>query len=266
MTAALVTTMNLAGFDAYGRRMLHSMRRRLRDDVHLIVYAEGFRPGPGDLPSRHLVLDLDRAAPWLAEFKAWCMQDPARRGMARGAYDFRGDAMRFAHKVAAWTHAALTFDYRVIGWIDADVYAHAPIDAAWLEGLIPPDCALAWLDRKGLYPECGFFLARPRHPAHADIHCELLGLYETRALIQYPETHDSYLMQQVVERAVREGRCRVASLSGKEGFETSHPFINGPLGARLDHLKGPRKQEGRSRPKDVRVKRTEPYWTGAPEQ
>jgi hypothetical protein len=41
---------------------------------------------------------------------------------------------------------------------------------------------------------------------------------------------------------------------------TSHPAINGPLGAFLDHMKGPRKSEGRSRPGDLKMKREEGYW------
>jgi hypothetical protein len=49
------------------------------------------------------------------------------------------------------------------------------------------------------------------------------------------------------------------SLSG--GFEaSSHPFVNGPLGAYMDHLKGPRKHIGRSRPQDLQRRRGEAHW------
>ena len=40
-----------------------------------------------------------------------------------------------------------------------------------------------------------------------------------------------------------------------------HPLINGILGTWLDHMKGVRKKEGRSRVKDMMVNRTESYWT-----
>ncbi len=39
-----------------------------------------------------------------------------------------------------------------------------------------------------------------------------------------------------------------------------HPLINGPWGAYLDHLKGGRKSEGKSRATDLVVDRTEEYW------
>jgi len=41
-----------------------------------------------------------------------------------------------------------------------------------------------------------------------------------------------------------------------------HPLINSVLGKWLDHMKGVRKSEGRSRDKDLIVARTESYWAG----
>jgi hypothetical protein len=40
-----------------------------------------------------------------------------------------------------------------------------------------------------------------------------------------------------------------------------HPLINGVLGKWIDHMKGVRKQEGRSRSVDIMVNRTEDYWS-----
>jgi hypothetical protein len=46
-----------------------------------------------------------------------------------------------------------------------------------------------------------------------------------------------------------------------EGLPQSmHPFVNGPLGRYMDHLKGRRKSEGRSRQQDLVVPRAEAYW------
>ena len=40
-----------------------------------------------------------------------------------------------------------------------------------------------------------------------------------------------------------------------------HPMINSDLGKYFDHLKGDRKEVGKSnKPKDLKVKRTESYW------
>jgi hypothetical protein len=42
--------------------------------------------------------------------------------------------------------------------------------------------------------------------------------------------------------------------------DSMHPFVNGPLGSYMDHLKGGRKEQGRSSDKDLVVTRTEEYW------
>jgi hypothetical protein len=39
-----------------------------------------------------------------------------------------------------------------------------------------------------------------------------------------------------------------------------HPLINSEWGAYLDHLKGNRKDQGRSKDTDLKVKRSETYW------
>jgi hypothetical protein len=39
-----------------------------------------------------------------------------------------------------------------------------------------------------------------------------------------------------------------------------HPLINGPLGKWIDHMKGGRKDAGKSQKKDIMVNRTEDYW------
>ena len=52
------------------------------------------------------------------------------------------------------------------------------------------------------------------------------------------------------------GMYSVAVKTGGGG----HPLINGVLGTWLDHLKGDRKQTGKSNQRDLMVKRGEKYW------
>lgn len=266
MKVLFITTMSARGYMVSGRTMLSSMKAMLGEGISLRLYAEGFVPDPDVLPAGAAVMDLDAAAPWLADFKACCDLDPARCGkIAGGGYNMRWDARRFSHKVAAFGHAALDPEaqaFDVLGWMDADLIAHEPIDVAWLAELFPPPAYLAWLDRRNNYPECGFFLCRPCHPAHRKVWQDVLALYTDRTLFNHAEWHDSYLIQQVIDRAVAEGVLTVHSLSGAAGFRTSHPLVNGRLGERLEHLKGPRKEAGRSFARDLRVVRTEKWWTG----
>jgi hypothetical protein len=39
-----------------------------------------------------------------------------------------------------------------------------------------------------------------------------------------------------------------------------HPLINTELGKYMDHMKGDRKSEGKSKKSDIMVNRTESYW------
>jgi hypothetical protein len=221
-------------------------------DVPLYLYAEQFEP---DHP-RPIVRQLPA---WLAEFKARHAEKPGAHGLIDGNYHMRQDCVRFAHKVAAVTDAALTLETDVLIWADADTVTHAPVETGWLTALFPPGPYIAWLDRHQFHPECGFYMLRCNHPSHREIMSRWQQLYETDAVFGWEETHDSYVMQQLILKAERDGMIATHSLSG-DARQTGHPLINGPLGARLDHLKGPRKALGRSPISDLVRTRSEEYW------
>lgn len=221
-------------------------------DVPLYLYAENFEP---DHP-RPIV---ERLPAWLTEFKARHAENPRAHGLIDGSYHMRQDCVRFSHKVAAVTNAALRLEADVLIWADADIITHAPVDTDWLTTLFPLGPYVAWLDRIQFHPECGFYMIRCSHPAHHEIMTRWQQLYETDAVLGWAETHDSYVLQRLILEAEREGLITTHSLSG-EAREHGHPLINGPLGARLDHLKGPRKALGRSPVSDLISPRSEEYW------
>lgn len=252
MSYLAVTTCNAEQWAKYGRAMARTFCRYWPADVPLCVYAEGFEPG-GDLPIR--VVDLDIAAPWLEPWKA--ERTAAHRGMANGKYTATLDAVRFSHKVAA-IGAAAREDTDVLIWMDADIVTHQPVTVGWLDSLFPRTADMAWLDRETKYPECGFLMFRlPNTIAVID---EIVSMYRSEDIFKLSETHDSYVIQQVVEAAVRRGEIKMASLSG-EARRCRHPFVAGLLGSRMDHLKGTqRKEAGRSFRTDLLNPRREPYW------
>lgn len=239
-----VSTFNRAGLTLYGRRMVDSFRRHWPEEVDLRVYSEGWSENLGVE-----LVDLVGASPWLAAFKT------RHAGRSRPR-DFRRDAVRFAHKVAAVCHAAQTSGIDYLIWLDGDLVAHADINLDALEVLLPRgNDWIAWLDRERMYPECGFYILNCSHWAHGEMIKRLAEMYDHDRLFDLAEWHDSFVLQQVVERS----GVGWKSLSGT-GRRTSHPLVNGPLGSYLDHLKGSRKSEGRSRSSDLKVKRNESYW------
>lgn len=187
-------------------------------------------------------------SPWLAEFK--------ERHRGRPTHNYRFDAVRFAHKVAALELAYILGRADVLIWMDADCLTHAPVDAAWLTGLLD-DGELAFLPRAKKYPETGFMMLR-RSSACGELIRQVVELYRTDDLFDLEEWHDCWAIQHVLKTLY----IRRTNLSGWAGFHSSHPLVNGPLGERLDHLKGKRKATGRSHRTDLIATRTEPYWSG----
>ena len=246
-----VTTCNLAGWEQHGRRMAESFLARWR--MPLTVYAEDFDP---DLP-----VEVRRLPEWQAEFKARHKNTPAYVGQYRGGYSFKYDLVKFSHKVAALTDFGLSLDDGVMIWLDADTFTHADVDEDWLRGLFPEPAYIAWLDRRGNTLETGFVMFRATHPRHREFMEKLREVYVTDKVTAMLEWHDAWVIGEIGRRWAQLGRFQVVSLSG-DAHQWHHPFVEGPLGARLDHMKGERKKDGRSnqRVRDLRKRRAEAYW------
>jgi hypothetical protein len=247
-----VTTFNRAGLELYGRRMMETFVTHWPAEVGLTAYAEGW--SPAEAPNGVTVLSLLASSPWLGDFKT----RHADRAAADAARGYRFDAVRFSHKVAALCHAAANADAQYLIWLDGDIVTHSPILLMDLRELAPgKDEWIAWLRRRRMYPECGFYIIDLDHPLHADTLGRFERMYTEDLLYKLPEWHDSFVLQEVV----KEAGVGQKSLSGR--FENAgHPLINGPLGAWFDHLKGARKTKGRSLATDMVTQRTEDYWKG----
>lgn len=230
----------MLSFDAvttYAERHWHGHARRCVESFH-----EHWR---GITLRTYTDEQLETESDWLAEFKL--------RHSHRPTNNYRFDAVRFAHKVAAIELAYRVGTADVLVWIDADCVTHAEVDAAWLSSLLG-DADFGYLRRAHKYPECGFLLIR-RNQAGAEFLRRVVRQYRTDALFGLDEWHDSWVFEHV--RKSMPMAC--ASLSG-DAEATGHPLVNGPLGARLDHLKGKRKAAGKSLRADLKTKRTEEYW------
>jgi hypothetical protein len=243
MKFAAVSTFNGEGLELYGRRMMETFASHWPASVPLTVYSEGWTE---ECPANRV--ELITASPWLADFK--------KRHAGRVFRDYRWDAVRFSHKVAAVCHAALSTDADVLIWIDGDVVTHSPISEAELEGLAPTGREwIAWLDRDKVYPECGFYMMNCRHLMHREVIAWLQAYYAEDLLFRLPEWHDSYVLEHIVKNS-EVGR---KSLSG-EGRKTSHPLVNGPLSKFFDHAKGNRKKSGRTPKGERKIRDGVAYW------
>ena len=245
-----ITTCSAAGWTEYGRRMAHAFVHYWPAQVPLQIYAEGFNPEP------YTARDLPQ---WLDAFKAKHGKSKRACGQAfNTAYNYRFDAIRFAHKTAAVIDAVERSNADILIWIDADTVTHSQVTLDFLRELAPrTQDVISWLDRKGKYPECGFYMLNLRHEMTQVLVREWKALYTSGTLFHFAEWHDSYVLEQLV-LSMKLGH---KSISGA-GYNHSHPFINGPLGDVMDHMKGDRKIKGHSRAKDLKIPRDGAYWKG----
>lgn len=276
-TVSVVTTCNGAGYEAYGRRMAETFARHWPVEIPLLLYCEGFEPdGLGD---RIVVRDLIASAPGLAAFKGRHADNPLANGLTRRhrfrlsfnpdkmrlklgekrwGEGYRWNAVRFAHKVFAIVHAAAVSDADVLIWIDADTRFFADVTWDEIEGFVPADRFVGYLKRR-IHSECGFTAYNLRHPATREMLAALERLYTHDELFRQYEFHDSYLFDIVRKRAERAGH-KSFDIAGGIGLEVPHVLINSRLGRFMDHLKGDRKDGGKSRPEDRVLDRGEAYW------
>lgn len=246
----------------YVRRMAEAYTRLWPSSVPLTVYAEDFDVDVEDVGQERLPRWFNVWKKQLANDKDAHGRDRKRmrpKSLPKG-YEYRRDCVKFAHKVAAIVHAGAKQREDLLIWIDADTVTHERVDETWLRSLFGEgDHYMAWLSRRRVYPECGFLMFDCGHSAHENFMSALRNIYESRAVFDLPETHDSYVIDGLVGMFVREGlfpkpRC----LSGERGRESMHPFVHSELASRLDHFKGPRKRMKRT-PKNE-SSRTERHW------
>jgi len=172
------------------------------------------------------------------------------------------NARKFAYKVFSVEHCVLNSREDVITWVDADTIAFEPIELAFISSLIPPYCMLNYLGRAGKYTECGYVSYNKQHPLCRNFVRNFADLFRSGAIFALKEWHDSYVFDLL--RYAYEKSCSVINYNISHAeMDHDHVFINSRLGKYLDHLKGPRKSEGRSRLSDIKADHGSAYWEAA---
>lgn len=273
----VVTTFHPAGYTQYGQRFLESFASKIDKRIKLVVYAEDCTPVNPD-PNRIEILDAKAALPKLNAFKERWKNDPRANGIppdhikAKRPRDwdkkFKWDAIRFANK----TYAVFDACDRKVGswvvWMDADTYVHSHWSYEDFITLLPKDAYITYVGRgKGsqTWPECGFYGMNLNHPVCHSFLEDFERMYEDaeNGIFTLEEWHDSYVFGEILKKYSEfpshdysaEMYLKEASTGGG-----GHPLINGPLGKWIDHMKGGRKNTGKSLAKDLMVNRTEDYW------
>lgn len=250
----IVTTFHKAGYEKYGKRMLETFEDKWENHIPLKVYYENMEV-PDVSSDRISYLDYEVecgekqkafetiAAPHEERVLGPNGEDPRshREGPVTPGSRYLFQASRFAHKYYACEHAMQNTDKRYLVWCDADVVAIDDITEEWLDRFVEEDKYWSRVGRGNTYPECGFMIWDTQNPVHQRYWQLMSWMYDQGALFQLVEWHDSFVWwtaERYVEKEV--GHPINVELGGTGG----HAFVKGPLGEKLDHLKGNRKDQG----------------------
>ena len=274
----LVTTFHKPGLDLYGQRFLDSFARRVDKKIKLLVYAEDCSPRNPD-PEQITIYDAKKELPKLNAFKdKWgnvpkangdISKDPIRSKRKDSNKEFKWDAIRFANKIYAVLDACeKSTDWCV--WIDADTFVHSDWSYDDFCKLLPDNKWLTYVGRgkaAQTWPECGFYGMNIKNVACKEFLEELEWFYENaeKGIFTLDEWHDSYVFGDILKRK-RVKHHNVYDYAADMYLKTAktggggHPLINCVLGNWIDHLKGARKHDGKSKPKDLIVDHGNNYW------
>lgn len=270
MKFSVVTTFNEKGYKKYGKRMIQTFLKNWPKSVNLYVYAEECEIS--ESADNLIVLDLCTCSPELVAFKEKWGGVPKANGKKaissssnskdtteNKGIGYRWDAVRFSHKVYAIFHCAKNCESDALVWIDGDSVCHSPISLMQLQLFCPSNVDLAFLGRKALYTECGLYYLNLRSERTRQFLEEFQLIYDNadKGIFQLEEWHDSFVFDHV--------RKKVPSLKELNwtqdlSEDVHHPLVNSFWGGFIDHLKGDRKEVGRSYSKDLKFTQELNYW------
>lgn len=251
----VVTSFSPQGYKEYGRDFLVSFRKFWPTSVRLVTYLDASISDDFDAD---FVLLNEADMPEWAYFYEGIKRFPLMCGQTPGGYSIQYDA-RMARKTFIEADAVKQYGDKVF-WIDADVITHAPVSEDFLDQMLPDDKMSCYLGRDGwAYTESGFLGFNANHPACKDFMAGYVSMFTQGYIFTQKFWHDC-MAYDMARLACDPGWFH--NLAAWLPHGTMHPFVNSPLGAVMDHRKGPRKS-GRSGREDLVVQRTEPYWLDA---
>lgn len=276
MNFSVVTTFNADGYKKYGKRMIDTYLKNWPAEVKLYVYTENCHVD--ESAPNLIVKDLHESSPALVNFKEkWknvpkangdVTNDPVRSKRKDSGKGFKWHAIRFSHKVYSIFTCAQECDSDILIWMDADTICHSPITLLDIKKLVPAEKDLCFLGRKGKYSECGLYSLKLKSEMTQKFLFEFQKMYDNAesGIFTLEEWHDSFVFDAVRKRLPYlnqlDWAAHLSDIRPRPGNSTGegHPLINSAWGAWLDHLKGSRKDLGKSKKEDLKVLRSESYW------
>lgn len=261
-TLSVFTTWHKTGYKKYGKEFIRGYLNNWPTQVPLTIYAEDHDPDTGN-SDQITVLNQRITLPDLKSWQERHKDNPHAHGWNKDQTkkSFLWDASRFANKVFALWHFAQTCNTDIFIWCDGDVRTHTQMPLDFLNSIAPNENQLAtYLGRK-TWPECGWMMFNRNHNKFEEFIKQWRWIYESDDVFNHDESHDSFIFGELVQDYKQMG-TEFNDLGGENAG--GHIFINSVLGQYMDHLKGFRKEVGKSLAGDVQGGRTHfennPWW------
>ena len=266
-----VTSFGKLGMDLYAEEMVSSFIELWSSDITLKVYLDDLEDH-NKLPQAANVEYLLLDDPVLLAFKKRNQDNPRKNGLPsfdqddsgyfgknkEGKWKFQYDAIRFCHKVFALAMGAKNAEGLVL-WLDGDTKTFARVNKDVIETWLPHNKFSGFLDRPDSFTETGFHIFDMDHAIAKDFFDRWLLYYRDDSIFNLVAWTDCHTYDAARRQFDQESWFNLSPV--ENGPSTAgHVFINGPLGAYMDHMKGKRKLNGKSSVRDLFVKRAENYW------
>ena len=262
----IVTSFSQAGYKEYAKRFLETFLEYFDHEIKLWVFYEREQPEKFMANPRIAFVNL-LSAPVLAGFlREYGNNALIKARMASARKPFQFDALKFCRKVFAIEQVSGMTTADKLFWMDADLYAFAPVTTDFLDSLLPADAFLCHIGREGYHSECSMMGFHVKHAAYREFMDRYAGIYRTGRFLKEAEWHDSFLFD--IVRSEMEVERKITSHNLTPGARRGgHPWLLSPMASCMDNLKGMRKQSGKSWKEDLEkagVKRTEKHWQDLP--
>lgn len=248
MKIIAATTFSVNGYNEYAHRLIKTFIQYWPKTVTLYAYYDDIPPsGWRDTASNVVYVKLNE--PDLLKFKQQNAKNPKQSNT-----NFMNDGIRFSHKVFAYTDAALNHNAEIAVWLDGDSITHRPVTEdvvlSWLGGKMAGALLRPWQ-----YTETGFHIFDMRFKEASKFMKEWRDYYVNNTIWDLPHYTDCHTYDATMAKFPSTLWHNLSP-----NIKHPHPFVNGVLGEYMDHAKGPRKKEGRSKKTDLAVTRNEEYW------
>jgi hypothetical protein len=253
-----VTCFSLKGWNETGHLLVDSFIKNWPETVNLTVYVDDPIPKKDLIRNERVKYQILNYRE-LLEFKNRHENNLEANGLGKYAENkgknYRYDAVRFSHKVFALFQFLESNDTDILIWLDGDSRTHSKIIENDIESWCPDGKFAGYLARPWLYTETGFHIFNMRHPIANDFLREWKQYYLDDTIFNLEMWTDCHTYDAA---KLKFDDSHWYNLSPP--IKNNHPFINGPLGDFMDHMKGPRKLKGTSHKKDLIVQKKNSYW------